>query len=197
MFLCFVNHISFAQAKLSISGAVMNEASAAFVSTKDVIVTNGGRLNVVVSTLEVKDSITSSAGINLRYGNLEMSGGNTQLIPSGSFVNNAVDNFIVNNASATGIALGGSVDIYNSLTYAGFGQKLSTNDYLTIKSIADSTAWVGDMTGNTITGNVIVERSVIAHKGWRFLSIPTNNSQTIQQAWQEGATSPDSNLVAG
>jgi hypothetical protein len=196
IFLC-VYVFSFAQGKLTVSGAVMNAASAIYVSTKDVIVTNGGLLNVAASTLEVKDSITSSAGINLRYGNLEMSGGNSQLIPSGSFVINAVNNFIVNNASIPGIALGGSVDIYNSLTYAGSGQNLSTNDYLTIKSLAANTAWVGDMTGNTISGKVIVERFVIAHKGWRFLSIPTNTPQTIQQAWQEGATSSGSNPVAG
>jgi len=191
------SNLSYSQAKLQVSGAVMNMKSASYVSTKDVIVNNGGLLNVALSTLEVKDSITSSAGINLRYGNLEMSGGNIQLIPASSFVKDAVYNFIVNNASAAGITLGGSVDIYNSLTYAGSGQKLSTNDYLTIKSVADSTAWVGDMTGNTITGKAIVERSVIAHKGWRFLSIPTNNTQTIQQAWQEGATSSASNPVSG
>src|SRR5665213_2540818 len=157
------SNLSYSQAKLQVSGAVMNMKSASYVSTKDVIVNNGGLLNVALSTLEVKDSITSSAGINLRYGNLEMSGGNIQLIPASSFVKDAVYNFIVNNASAAGITLGGSVHIYNSLTYAGSGQKLSTNDYLTIKSVADSTAWVGDMTGNTITGKAIVERLSLIH----------------------------------
>ncbi|MEO7047891.1 MAG: hypothetical protein ABI091_21515, partial [Ferruginibacter sp.] len=139
----------FGQAKIKISGAVVNMNNAAYLSTKDVIVNNGGHLNVIESTLEVKDSITSVANINLRHGNLEMSGRNTQVIPLGSFQNNAVNNFIVNNSSATGIALGGTVDIYNSLTYVGTGQKLSTNDNLTIKSTSANTAWVGDMTGNT------------------------------------------------
>ena len=41
------------------------------------------------------------------------------------------------------------------------------------------------MTGNTITGKVTVERYISARKAWRFLSIPTNTTQTIQQAWQE------------
>ena len=56
---------------------------------------------VTIINAGCKDSITSADNINLRYGNLEMSGGNSQVIPSGSFKNNAVNNFMVNNNSAT------------------------------------------------------------------------------------------------
>ena len=95
---------------------------------------------------------------------------------------------MVNNNSATGVSLGGAVDIYNSLTYLGTGQKLSTNDNLTIKSTAENTAWVGDMTGNFITGQATVERYIAARKAWYFLSVPTNTTSTMHQLWQENAS---------
>ena len=118
-FLLLSSNTLFAQAKVKISGAVVNMNNASYLSTKDVIVANGGLLNVKESTLDVKDSITSADNINLRYGNLEMSGGNSQVIPSGSFKNNAVNHFYGNNNSATGVSLGGALDVYNSLTYTG------------------------------------------------------------------------------
>ena len=76
--------------------------------------------------------------------------------------------------------------MYGSVTYSGTGMTLTTNDSLTLKSTSLNTAWIGDMTSNTITGKVTVERYISARKAWRLLSIPTNTAQTIQQAWQEG-----------
>ncbi|WP_202552451.1 hypothetical protein, partial [Ginsengibacter hankyongi] len=98
---------------------------------------------------------------------------------------------------ASGVSLGGALDIYNSVTFSGTGKKLTTNDTLTFKSTASGTAYLGDMTGNTITGKATVERYVSAHKAWRFLSIPTNTTQTVRQTWQEGAASSSSNPAPG
>ena len=75
--------------------------------------------------------------------------------------------------------------------------KLATRGNLTLKSTATNTAWLGDMTGNTITGKVTVERYISSRKAWRFLSVPANTTQTIQEAWQEGATSTTSDPVPG
>ncbi len=51
---------------------------------------------------------------------------------------------------------------------------------------------VGPSSG-TISGNVTVERFIPARRAWRFLSVPlSSTAQTIQEAWQEGATpNPD------
>ena len=38
----------------------------------------------------------------------------------------------------------------------------------------------------SILGKVTVERYISSRKAWRFLSVPTNTTQTIQQTWQEG-----------
>jgi hypothetical protein len=126
-----------------------------------------------------------------------MYGSSAQTIPAGAFLNNALGNLIISNTNSGGVSLGGALDIYNSLTYSGSGKKLTTNDNLTFKSTATATAWLGDMTGNTLTGKATVERYVSVRKAWRFLSIPTNTTQTVRQTWQEGASSPVSNPVPG
>ena len=122
-----------------------------------------------------------------------MNGSIAQTIPANAFQNNALKNLIISNTNAAGVTLGGALDIYGSLTYSGTGKKLTTNDMLTLKSTASNTAWVGDMTGNTITGKVTVERYISARKAWRLLSVPTNTTQTIQQAWQEELQAPTLN----
>jgi hypothetical protein len=157
----------------------------------------GGLITVSGGTLQIADSIINHGTFNAVAGTIEMNGTAAQTIPANTFLSNAVSNFIVSNSSATGITLGGPLDIYGSLTYSGTGRKLATNDNLTLKSNATYTAWLGNMTGNTITGKVTVERYLSSRKAWRFLSVPTNTNQTIQQTWQEGASTSASNPVAG
>ena len=188
--------VCFAQGKLIVNGAKINVVNAAYITSYDVSLFDTALLNVNNSTLRIADSIYSSSNINLRYGTLELFGNNGQSIHASPFVNNAVNDLIVSNYSASGINLTGAVDIYNSLTYSDVGMKLSTNDNLTFKSTAANTAWLGDMTGNTITGKATVERYISNRKAWRFLSIPTNTTQTIHQTWQEGS-GPNLNTVPG
>lgn len=189
--------VCFPQGKLIVNGAKINVMNAAYITTYDVSMMDTSMLNVNNSTLRIADSIYSSSNINLRYGTLEMFGSNAQVTPASPFVNNAVNDLIVSNISASGVSLNGAVDIYNSLTYSDIGMKLTTNDNLTFKSTAANTAWLGDMTGNTITGKATVERYISSRKAWRFLSIPTNTTQTTRQTWQEGATTTGSNPVPG
>ena len=157
----------------------------------------GGLITVSGGTLQIADSIINSGSFDASAGTIEMNGTSAQTIPANTFVNNAVNNFIVNNSSATGITLEGPLDIYGSLTYSGTGMTLATNDNLTLKSTPTNTAWVGDMTGNTITGKVTVECYISSRKAWRLLSVPTNTAQTINQTWQEGSTGNNSNPVPG
>ncbi len=50
-------------------------------------------------------------------------------------------------------------------------------------------------------GRFIVDRYIpvgVNHgKSWQFLAVPTNGGQTVKQAWQEGASLPNQNLVPG
>ena len=193
----FTYCISFSQGRFIVNGAKVKVINGAYLTSADVSLTAASYLSADSSTLVIGRNMSGSNNIVLRYGTLDMIGGAAQTIPASCFQTNAVNNLIIGNSSATGVSLGGAVDIYNSLTYSGAGSNLNTNDVLTIKSTAANTAYVGDMTGNTIAGQVSVERYIPARKAWRLLSVPTNTSQTIKQAWQEGALSTSSNPTPG
>ncbi len=163
----------------------------------NLVINTGATLNVNSGgTLQIAGSITNNGIFVDTSGTIRMSGTSAQTIPANTFYNNSVYNLVIDNTSTSGVTLGGPLDIYNSLTYTGTGMSLNTNDNLTIKSNATGTGWVGDMTGNSINGKVTVERYLEPKKGWRLLSVPTNTSQTISSAWQEGCGS-NSNCVTG
>ncbi|MEO7045052.1 MAG: hypothetical protein ABI091_07060, partial [Ferruginibacter sp.] len=191
-------HSSFGQGKIIIKGAgTVNLKDAAFVVTKDVSVSTTGSFSVNNGTLKLGGDISGNSNIYLRSGTLEMIGSSAQTIPSNTFYDNAVNNLVINNSSVSGVSLGGAVDVYRSLTYSGIGKILHTNDTLTLKSNINGTAWVGDLTGNTVSGKVTVERYITQYKAWRLLSIPTFSTQTIKEAWQENSTGGSSNPVPG
>ena len=166
-------------------------------TVQNLIINPGASLTISNATLEISGTIVNLSTFDVANGSIEMNGASSQVIPANVFQNNALKDLIISNTSAAGVSLGGALDIYGSLTYSGTGMKLNTNDTLTLKSTALNTAWVGDMTGNTITGKVTVEHYSAAHKAWRFLSVPTNTTQTIKQTWQEGATTMSSDPVPG
>lgn len=155
-------------------------------SVQNITIQSGASVTVTGGTLQIAGSISNSGTFDASIGTMEMNSASAQTIPANTLVNNSLNNLIISNTSAGGVTLGGALDIYGSLTYSGTGKKLTTNDVLTLKSTATNTARVGDMSGNTITGKVIVERYLSARKAWRFLSITTNTLQNIKQTWQEG-----------
>jgi hypothetical protein len=126
-------------------------------------------------------------------GTIEMAGSTAQTIPANVFQNNDLKNLVISNSAASpGVSLGGALNLYGKLSFGGSNRTFTTADNLVLKSNAAGTASVGDITnagansGNSITGNVSVERFITARRAWRFLSVPTqNNLQTIKEAWQE------------
>ena len=144
--------------------------------------------------LQIAGTITSNGIFDVSNGTIELNGSSPQTIGAGIFMNNAIKDLVISNSTGAGVTLNGALDVYHSLTYGAAGTLFATNDFLTLKSNAAGTAWLGDMTGHTITGNVTVERYIPPRKAWRFLSVPTQTAQTIHQAWQEnqptGSTTP-------
>ncbi len=69
---------------------------------------------------------------------------------------------------------------------------LNTGNELTLKSSAAATARVAPVTGN-VMGDVIVERYIPARRAWRIMSAPVGGNQSINSAWQEGATTSSAN----
>lgn len=146
-------------------------------------------LTLSAGTLQVNRNISRTGGsIDGSNGTLEMNGTVVQTIPASLFVNNNLKNLVIGNNNAAGVTIGGTLDIYRSVTFSGSGLKLTTGGFLTFKSTATETAWLGNMTGKTISGAATVERYIssgTSHlKSWQFLSAPTVG-QTIKESWME------------
>jgi hypothetical protein len=155
------------------------------VYANDINIQSGGAITISDGTLQIFGTITNSGIFDASNGTIEMHGTSAQTIPAGAFKDNNIKNLIISNTNSAGVTLGGILDIYQSLTYGTGGTKLNTGGYLSLKSSASETAWIGNMTGHTISGDVTVERYAEAINNWQFLSLATNTTQTIHKSWQE------------
>ena len=99
--------------------------------------------------------------------------------------------------SGAGLALGDSLNI---VAGTGFGTviangSLNSGGYLTLKSNSKGTARLG-VSGDSIRGDVTIERYIPPRRAWRALCLPfKSSSQTIQQAWQEGVNNSNLNYA--
>lgn len=168
-------------------------------SSPPILTVNGG-------TIQVYGSINKTGGtVIASNGTLEMSGSAAQTIPASMFQANNLLNLIISNTNnVTGVSLGGDLDVYRSVTFSPAGLRLTTNNRLTFKSTFSETAWLGNVTGKTITGNATVERYIgtgvtAGHhtKSWQLLAVPVSGPQTVRAAWQEGSLAPNDNLKPG
>ena len=88
------------------------------------------------------------------------------------------------------------LNIYGTVSVNGL--PLDLGDSVVLKSTASGTARIAatlsDVCGLCrISGNVIVERYIPPRRAWRLLSTPAQGTQTINAAWQEGATTSSAN----
>ena len=174
------------------------------VAVNNLIIQTNASLTILGGTLQVAGAITSNNNLMAATATIELNGDAEQFLSANTFQNNSVNNLLISNTSTSGVSLLGSLELFGSVTFSVAGKKLNTNDNLTLKSTADNTAWVGNLTGKLIDGKVTVERYIHSGvgagqhgKGWQLLSVPTFGSQTINAAWQEGSTFPNQNLVPG
>ncbi len=113
------------------------------------------------------------------------------------------NNLVLSNAGVK--SLGGAVDVEGLLSLKDNVSFALGDLDLTLKSSLSRTASVDKIPTSTSimygNGRFVVERYIpvgINHgKSWQLLAVPTNGGQTVKQAWQEGATIPNQNLVPG
>jgi len=160
----------------------------------NLIVYPGAFLTIDAAKMQIRGTMTNSNNtgtILARRGTIELNGtfGVTQIIPATIFQNNALLNLILDNPSGVNVA--GALDIYRSVTYEGTGRNINTFGFLTLKSNTEETAWLGTTTGNTIVGDVTIERHMYPIKSWRLMATPVDiaTSPSIFNSWQEGTTS--------
>jgi len=165
--------------------------SSGIATINNLVIDANATLTLSGGKIQIAGGITNSGTLDAINGAVEFNGAAAQTISANTFQNNALKNLTVSNAANT-VNLAGPLNLYGTLSFTGTGKSLVTNDNLTLKSTVSQTANVDsiavDGSGNAlnfITGNVTVERFIPAKRAWRFLSVPTNTTQTFHEAWQE------------
>ncbi len=158
--------------------------------------------------MQIGGDISNSGVFDVTDGTVEFNRTSAaQNIAGSTFYKNTVKNIIVSNNTGVNVAntLTDTLNVTGTLSFGSAAAKLNTGNNITLKSSATATANVGKLVaGNTITGDVAVERYIATGntgapnhgKSWQLLAIPTTG-QTIKEAWQEGATASNVNLPAG
>ena len=166
-------------------------------AVNNITIQTGASLTVTNAKLQVAGTIVNAGTFDASAGTIEMNGTAAQTIAANSFTNNTLLNLIISN----NVTLGGAQNITGTMSFGASSKTLSTGGYLTFKSGAAGTARLADITnagtisGNTISGNVTIERYIPAKRAWRLLAVPigATGAPTINTAWQEGVTSGNPN----
>lgn len=148
-------------------------------------------LTVTNANLIIKGTIINNGNFNAAAGTITMAGATVQTITTNMFTNKTIQNIVIGND----VTLTDSLNITGAVTFSATGKTFNTANFLTLKSNALGTASIFDLTnggtinGNTVSGNVTVELFIPQKRAWRLLSGQqcAANSQTINNAWQEGS----------
>ncbi|MEO6228754.1 MAG: hypothetical protein ABIP10_01440 [Ferruginibacter sp.] len=155
----------------------------------NITIETGASLTITGGTLQIAGTISNSGTFDATNGTIEMNGSSPQTIPSQTFVNNSLQNLIINND----VTLADTAAVTGTLTIAGTNQTFTTGDFLILKSTAAGTAKIAqlpvDGSGNAtsfVVGKVMVERYIPARRAWRLLTAPLSNTGSIYGSWQNG-----------
>ena len=164
-------------------------------------------IGTTIHTCENTGTMTSTGGrMKADLGTVQMKGntGIAQNLSGSWFVNKTINTLI--NANTVGISVAASpadtLLISNAMLY-GVGtinSQINTGNNVTLLSRATQTARFGEIvagSGNSITGNVTVERFIPNTRKWRLLAWPTNSTQTARQSWMENAAVANANPKPG
>jgi len=153
--------------------------------------TNWGTVKIAGS-LNASAASVNNINAGVVTGSIEMNRpcANVQVLAGNVFTGNAVKNFKMSNDLTLSATAGQGLHISGELGFDAVSSKtFTTNNNVVLVSTADATANVGIIgNGNTITGQLTVERFIPARRSWRLLTAPLSSTATttISQAWQDG-----------
>lgn len=178
------------------------------------IIMPGATVTVTGNTLKIAGTITDDDNaLNATNGKIELNGNiglngigtrPAQTIAGRMFAtpkltkSGRIKDLQISNPKGATVAAPTVTDTLNITGHLSFGAvsgvTLTTNDNVTLISDANGTASVDEIAvngaGNPVNNfkdSMIVERFIPGHRAWRLLTTPVKTSQTINDAWQEGA----------
>ncbi|WP_019039423.1 T9SS type A sorting domain-containing protein [Psychroflexus tropicus] len=137
--------------------------------------------------LSISGNMTNNGTI-LGSGNLKLSGDNTQTI-SGTGV---IENFSIDKSGNEAEVISGHQDVFR--TFEIHGGTFKPEARLTLKSNDTLTAQIGQNTGGTILGDMVIERFIPqSNRAFRYFSSPVSTSESIRTNLQEGQNNTGTN----
>ncbi len=156
-------------------------------SVNNVNIANGASLTVT-GTLQIAGTITGNGAFTADSGTIELNGSTSQTIPADMLVGNTIQNLIISN----NVTLGGPLYVTGAVAFGNVNSKdFTTGGFLTLASTSTGSARMSDITnasvnsGNSISGDVTVEKYFPAKRAFRFLTSPVNTSGSIRSNWME------------
>ncbi|HEX8460969.1 MAG TPA: T9SS type A sorting domain-containing protein, partial [Segetibacter sp.] len=152
----------------------------------------GATITIRSGLLQIAGTVTATgANIRATEGKVEFIGTAFQTIPDNLFYLKTIKDLVITNAAD--VTLAGALRVTNSVGFGSVDNSLFfSNGYLTLVSNAIGTANVHDVTnggvntGNSINGDVTVERYIPPKRAYRYLTAPVNASTSIRANWMEG-----------
>ncbi len=178
------------------NGPIIHSAPA---SVKNLKIYSNASVILDGSTLKVAGTIINNGTFDARNGTLELNGTVSQSISGSLFLKRTVNNLTISNPAGVQLTStkNDTLNITGLVSFGTSNAEFKTNDNLTLKSFYSGTAAIADLTnngansGNSITGNVTVERFINIGtapgqhaKSWQFLA-PNTSGQTVKQSWME------------
>ena len=161
----------------------------------------GGSGNKIapVTTLEVKGNLTGEGtAIYLHNGGTALLSGATaqDYIATVPF-----DFYNLTNNNPVNININSDLSVARELFLMSASQSFLNTGNVTLKSTGALTANVAPIVSGTNivygSGRFFVERYISYLRKWQFISVPTDSTQTIKNAWQEGAGAIGTDPVPG
>ena len=196
------------------------------VSPYDVIIQNTHTINTLSGTAPIVNNLQIDGLLSTLSDSISVYGNWTRTSTGGFDHNNKIVKFVGSSNSTISASGADEYFPYLTLAKTAVGNTLSISDHVKIgkqltvttgtlslgskditlqSNAANGTASFGVMGASGAlsygTGRFVVERYVptgVSHsKTWQLLAVPTNDGQTINQAWQDTATSANQNRYSG
>jgi hypothetical protein len=153
-----------------------------------------GRLFTIAGVITKDASATTHIIASAINSVLYMSGKVAQSIPAGFILNDAIDNFTVENPG--GVTTNNAMELTGELTVRQ--GNFETNDIVTLVCAFSprKTGVVGRLYG-TISGLIEAQQCYPGKRAWRFITSSVTTSASIRENWQENASAWNNNPNSG
>ena len=163
-----------------------------------------GTTQITINGAGTMNSVTGKMKADMGMVQMKGNAGVAQNLSGSWFVNKTINTLINSNTFGISVAAlpADTLLISNAMLYGAgtINSQINTGNNVTLLSRATQTARFGEIvagSGNSITGNVTVERFIPNTRKWRLLAWPTNSTQTVRQSWMENAAVANANPKPG